>query len=58
MTARIARNFVKRATRVHIHVPKDWLKLIDKAAKQKGLTRANLMSTASHAAALKVLEAK
>ncbi len=47
-----AKNMAKR---IHTHVPAGWLKVIDAAAKQQGITRANFMATASHAAAEKVL---
>ncbi len=54
MTARLPKD-PKLAARVHIHVPQKWLRAIDRAAKHLNLTRANFMSTASHAAALKAL---
>lgn len=44
-----------KARRIHTHVPADWLKAIDAAAKKCGITRANFMATSSHAAAQKIL---
>lgn len=57
MSARLAKSTTKKkkAQRIHTHVPVDWLKTIDKAAASQGITRANFMATASHAAAEKVL---
>ena len=55
MSARIVKSAKTKARRIHTHVPVDWLKTIDKAANKQGITRANFMATASHAAAEKVL---
>ena len=58
MAARLFHSDGKKenAVRIHAHCPPKWLRVIDRAARHLGLSRANFMATAAYGEAQATLE--